>query len=1406
MARYALVISIAKYDNFTNLPKAVNDAEQIAQLLKEHGRFDVQPLPGKLIESENLWQVTAEKKLLGKELGQALRLFLLEKAKGSEALIYFAGHGFEAHSLTGEPKGYLATSDCNKDGQNAIAFDDFNSLIAKSQLSTLVVLLDCCYAGSLLERSFIRSSFPVFNSKQDYCLITASRAFERAREDAEGGIFTKAVIKGLSQDKADDTTGEVNANDLMSFVSRELKGSGQEAIYMGGGRSISLVFYPPQNPVASGVVSEECPYRGLEAFDKEHTKFFFGREKVVNLIQQKLTQGNFIPIIGASGSGKSSVVRAGLIPQLNEGEWQVLEPIKPGFEPLIKLRGAFQKFFPGAKNEKQLKDLIENEQNNLSAILENLPGSAKFLLVVDQFEEVFTGGASPQEKQRFIELLTQVVDISDSQLAVVITMRADFLEPCLDYPSLTALIQTQAVFMPPLTGVDLKETITEPAKLQGHSVEEGLVLKILQDVKQEPGFLPLLEFALTKLWDKRDQEKHQLTLEQYEKLGELTGALNLHAENVYLYQDFEEESPTQERTQQEKEWIERIFLRLVRTGEGEKDTRQRQPKATLLNIAGNEANQQQQLSELLDGEAGLVKGRLLVAGKDEKGEAWIDLAHEALIEGWQHFAQWRQQDRDLRRLSDRLADARREWRNKEENNTYLMQGGLLAEVRDSWQKLQVYLQSPPEDEVFYKRSDVHEKDRIGELERALTESHLREKAARVENLLPFQPLDSLVLGIQLMGENQEKLPQQILAPVQNSLIRVMNKVIVFIPFRIHESVVNSVALSQDGQTIVSGGKDSMVRLWNRQGLPLAEPFRGHEGAVSSVAISGDGQTIVSGGEDGTVRLWNRQGLPLAEPFLGHEDYVNSVAISQDGQTIVSGGEDGTVRLWNRQGLPLAEPFGDFFKNDVNSVAVSGDGQTIVSGGRDRLVRLWNRQGLPLAEPFRGHKDYVNSVAISQDGQTIVSGGEDGTVRLWNRQGLPLAEPFRGHEDYVNSVTISQDGQTIVSGSTDNTVRLWNRQGLPLAEPFRGHGGAVWSVVISQDGQTIVSGSTDSTVRLWNLQGLPLAEPFRGHGGAVWSVVISQDGQTIVSGSKDGMVRLWNRQGLPLAEPFRGHEDYVNSVAISQDGQTIVSGSKDGTMRLWNRQGLPLAEPFRGHEDYVNSVAISQDGQTIVSGSTDNTVRLWNRQGLPLAEPFRGHGGAVWSVAISGDGQTIVSGSTDSTVRLWNRQGLPLAEPFRGHEGTVNSVAISQDGQTIVSGSTDGTVRLWNRQGLPLAEPFRGHEGTVSSVAISQDGQTIVSGSTDGTVRLWNRQGLPLAEPFRGHGGAVWSVAISGDGQTIVSGGEDGTVRLWRGGWRAWLQVCCDRLRYHPIFTNPPNDEAKAACEVCRKYVWDNEDV
>ncbi|MHC5862302.1 nSTAND1 domain-containing NTPase [Nostoc sp.] len=1340
MPRYALVIGIAKYDNFTNLPKAVNDAEKIAQLLREHGRFDVQAIPGKLIESENRWQVTPDKKLIGKELGQTLRTFLLEKAKGSEALIYFAGHGFEALNLIGEPEGFLATSDCHKvDGQNAIAFDHLNTLIAKSQLSSLVVLLDCCYGGSFLERSFIRSGFSVFNSKQDYSLITASRAFERAREDSEGGIFTKAILKGLAQDKAEKVTGEINVNDLMSFISRELKGSGQEAIYMGGGRSIPLVWYPPQNLVATEVVSEECPYRGLEAFDKVHAKFFFGRQQVVNKIQQKLEQATFVPIIGASGSGKSSVVRAGLIPVLEKNNWRVLEIILPGIEPLVELKRAFTKWF-GRTEIREISALID--ANKLSVVISRLPVSERFLLVVDQFEEVFTLCSKEEDRSRFIDLITQC---SESRLAIVTTIRADFLELCLSYEELTQLIQEQAVYMPPLLGAELEEAIASPANLQGYQLQRGLLGAIQQEVVgQERGCLPLLQFALTELWEQRDQETHQLTVAKFNNLGGVIGALNRHAEKLY------------ESFTGQQDWVKRIFLKLVRTGTDEKDTRQRLPKTKLLNITSDDQNNYQAISDVLEK---LIQGRLIVLEIEATGEVWADLAHEALMEGWERFTQWRQEGRELRRLIDRVEDALREWQ-KQPKDENLMMGGLLAQVREKWPQLKLDLDIASHD--FYQCSDAYEKDRIDILERALTQATLREKATRVLNLLPFKPLDGLVLAIQAIGENLDKMPDQILTPVQNSLHRAMETVRVSIPLFGHENSVNSVAISPNGQMIVSASRDNTVRLWDIQGNPIGQPFYGHEGYVTAVSFSCNGQIIVSGSWDNTVRLWNLAGELIGQPFYGHEDVIFSVDVSPDEERIISSSGDGTLRLWNIEGKPIGQP-------------------------------------------WLGHQDAVYSVAFSADGQKIVSGSRDKTLRLWDIEGKPIGQPWLGHQDAVYSVAFSADGQKIVSGSWDRTVRVWDVEGNPIGSPFRGHEDIISSVAISLDGQKIVSGSSDRTVRLWDLTGNSLAYPFKGHESSVNSVAVSPDGQKIVSGSSDRTVRLWNIQGRPIGKPFQGHEDSVRSVAVSPDGQKIFTGSDDGTVTLWDMQGRSIAQLLCDHGNVIFSVAVSRDGQKIITGSDDGTVTLSDMRGRAIAQLLQVDEGELTAINFSHDGQKIASGSREGKVQLWDIKGNQISHSSQDHEGSVTAIAFSPEGQKIVSASIDNTVRLWDLAGNPIGQPFWGHENYVWSVAFSPDGQRIVSGSDDNTVRLWDLAGNPIGQPFRGHEDSVWSVAFSPNGQWIVSGSDDGTIRLWRGDWQAWLQVCCDRIRYHPIFINPQTEETKAACETCHKYVWSKEE-
>ncbi|WP_430015092.1 SUMF1/EgtB/PvdO family nonheme iron enzyme [Microcystis protocystis FBCC-A270] len=724
MARYALVIGINHYDNPNFLPslsKPAKDAEAVAKFLENTGTFaNVERLPNCWIAAEKRYEVVPGK-VTGNEVLQALKKILSgEQTKNQEVLIYFSGHGFRLINRIGDGEAYLATSDSQPDGKNAISLDrELNPLLRRSNLSNLVVMLDCCHAGALLpenrelNRTLLEPSLSAFKEKQDYYLIAACRSEQVAWEDKKYSLFTAALLKGLSQKEADPKTGEISADRLFDFVSRELRGKGQEPIRMGVGRSLILVKYgaQPQVKEVKPLLDEKgelrCPYQGLLAFTKKERPFFFGRKRVVDDIKSKLDRLNFVPLIGASGSGKSSVVLAGLIPWLEELGWQILEPIKPGFKPLTMLESLLLPYF---RDDQQLLDQCINNQDSegLKPLLELFPREHKFLLVVDQFEELFTF-ALAEQRDRFIELITQVATIPDSPLAVVATMRADFIEPCLRYDSLRQLIQNNAEYLPDLRGLDLLEAITEPAKLQGYEVTNDLLNKILEDIKQEPGFLPLLEFALTQLWQKRDEANHRLTLDTYEAIGGIVGALNCQADKVYQYKDYEKDSPQQERTEAEKALIKRIFLNLLQIGDGEKDTRLRQSKAFILSLAGDNQEGQKVLTELIEGKQGLVKGRLLVTGKTEREEeAWVDLAHEALIEKWDNLNQWRNENRQGRELAKQVDKDAKDWQKNNKSQDYLWSGDKLADAEKILQEYQDTVETTKLAKEFLQASSQEE--------------------------------------------------------------------------------------------------------------------------------------------------------------------------------------------------------------------------------------------------------------------------------------------------------------------------------------------------------------------------------------------------------------------------------------------------------------------------------------------------------------------------------------------------------------------------------------------------------------------------------------------------------------------------------------------------------------------------
>lgn len=1191
------------------------------------------------------------------------------------------------------------------------------------------------------------------------------------------------------------------------------------------------------------------PYRGLQSFREADAGDFYGREIITRDLVAAAQRRTLVALIGPSGSGKSSVLHAGLVHHLrskavtllpSDAGWTVCE-IRLGSHPFHALsaavaphlrQGAVGRSLDEARRNNDLASMLASGETSLAQLLEGAdPGSPRLLLVLDQFEELYTLCSDPEQRRTFIDLLLDACRGVDGRAPVsaMLAVRADFMGQVLAHRGLADALQGGVIMLGPMNRQELEDAIVKPAQAQGVRLQDGLAARILRDVGLAPGRLPLLEFALTQLWMR--QVDGALTHEAYEEIGQVEGALADYAEGIYTLLSAAEQAA-----------VRRVFTQMVQLGQDTEDSRR--PVT-----AGEVSDQDWALVQRLAGE------RLLVTDVDARGQQTAEIAHEALIHGWRRLRDWLDADRAFHLWQQRARLAADQWQASQRDPGALLRGAPLAEA-EGWctarsgeisQRVGEYIAASQAQRLHeeaeaaarqqetlaqaraladaeHRRAEVERRSnrrlrwlaaslalvtvaamltgllafiQQGEAERQSTRAQVaqatadagrrqaetdavlaraRQLGAQSLNLAGSAPDLSILLALHALSLNQNGDEDSSL------LLNLKFSPLLDAVLHDQDSTVYSFAVSPDSRILASSGENGAIWLWDVGARRLlAPPLRGHDQTVQSLAFSPDGTRLASGDRSGVVRLWEMpDGRSLGSPIQAHEDTVSALSFSADGQTLLTGSDEGTQRAWQvATGAPVG-PALTLAGADVNAMAYSPDGSLLAAKDGLTLTVQSTLDGHLVSPLMAGHSATIHGVAFSPDNRLLASASFDGIVNVWDvASGQALYPPLEGHDGRVLAVAWSPDGAVIASGGTDGQILLWDAAtGMRLGPPLLGHGNWVRALAWTPDGSTLISGDAAGKVDLWAMHDVHWLP---GHTATVRGVAFSPDGGTLASGSFDQTMILHDvASGLPKLPPLRGHDNAVLNVSYSPDGRMVVSASAGSDLVRWDAAtGQPLGEPLTGHTAPVAGLAISPDGRTIASGAFDNSIRLWDAAtGEPLGQPLTGHSNWIISLAFSPDSRTLASGSSDTTVRLWDvATGDPIGEPLQGHTGWVTALAWTSDGATLVSGSLDKTVRFWTAaSGQPDGDPLVGHEAGVWSVMLdpTDGGRTLYTGDNSGTVIWWDAASRhALAPPLR-TGIETESMALSPDGSTVAIGsfGSNGLVSLWRLPAGRWERHAC----------------------------------
>lgn len=1086
-----------------------------------------------------------------------------------------------------------------------------------------------------------------------------------------------------------------------------------------------------------------CPWRGFRFYDEANEEFFCGRGKDVNRINNKLQINPFLlTLTGTSGVGKTSLVKAGLIPKLKKEEisrkWEFLK-LRPTHRPLFELsrKIAALKYPNSSQTDEILDPIIENLRNDSKSVIQELGEVAelKLFLFVDQIEMLLSKEIPDSEADIFVEFLLELSENKRITQAIVLGLRRDFYDEfCKRFNKLAVLITDNMVLIEELSENQLKRVIDEPARLAGLDMANGLSDQIVSDLLSEKdddrkdsplGVLPLLSNFLVELFNRREGNK--ITFESYYSSGGVKDSISRYAEEV-----FEELS--------NKPLAEKLLILLANVGEKpSEDSCKHIPIDEILGLFENEKVEAQSIIQKL------IEKRLLIRWNDPQNN--VELPHASLIKNWTRMQRLLSKKRRAIRVAENLKNKTKIWLERQKDPDDLLKGSELQSAIDLYKQYKPLIS--PKDEKFYNASlsaksdrekrELQEKQKKARYKKTIwvlsglisvvfigliyflwvnNKANAAKTAADALTELDKNPAKALKLAIQAveMDETPDTVAVLQAAITSSRLWKSLKG---------HTATLTAIVVSNDGKFLITSSRDNTARIWDRESGQLIHILAGHEKAVESATFSPDGKYALTSSSDGTVRVWEVSSGKEIKKIESQQKGVNNVAISPDGKLILTAGENDTAVVWDftsgEARFVLPHPKVSTDKNlGLNSAIFSPDGKLIATGSGDKTSIIWDASSGKPIKTLK-HPDSVLNLAFSPDGKVLITACRDGVARIWNVEDWSLQSALGGHQGQINSVAFDSIGERLITSSMDRTAIIWDWRKGKILLTLRGHTGAITSAIFSSDGRFVYTSSGDTEAGIWKIKEDFIVKPIKGHTQAVYEASYSTDGKIILTAGKDTTACLWKTESGELIRTLP-HISPVRSARFSPDTKIIATATEDGKIHLWEADTGKLIKEFLASTEPIYSIAFDITEKILASGGKDGKVKLWS---VPSGEEITSFEKSdqlepdITRLAFSPDGKTLVASSKDRSIKLWDIPTSTASEPWLIGTGVINSVSFGNDNSRILVSGNDKSLRVWNRQERKQISVLLGHTEKVNYAEYSLDGKFIVSASADNTIRIWS---------------------------------------------------------------------------------------